>query len=29
MNEFDKLCKHIDNELHKIEDKGLGEIALA
>lgn len=23
MNEFDKLCKHIDSELHKIEDKGL------
>lgn len=25
MNEFDKLCKHIDNELHKIEEKGLNQ----
>lgn len=25
MNEFEKLCKHIDNELHKIEDKGLNQ----
>lgn len=25
MNEFEKLCKHIDNELHKIEEKGLNQ----
>lgn len=25
MNEFEKLCQHIDNELHKIEDKGLNQ----
>lgn len=25
MREFDKLCKHIDNELHKIEEKGLNQ----
>ena len=25
MNEFEKLCQHIDNELHKIEEKGLNQ----
>ena len=25
MNDFEKLCSHIDTELHKIEDKGLNQ----